>query len=365
MNPFFKRIFINLQYSTAIFFIAFNPTIRGETYYVCPNGQGEDGKSWQTAFTSIQNAVDFSVDGDMIIVTNGVYSSIVTYSKRIRIQSVNGASVTIIDGISPDGTVTNRCAKLSDGFTPIEQSTNTVLSGFTLRNGVALSSPVVVLVAPFDNMDDAITAVYENRSGGGVYGGTLEFCVITNNIAINGGGACKSRLINCFIIGNKANNGGGLYGGGYAENCLIIKNHAILGGGISNTFVINCTISKNTASISGAGIGSGIIKNTICWGNILDDGITLSNYIIETNPLFSYSCTTPLPYSKIEKNNITQDPLFMDSENDNFTLQTNSPCIDTGNFFSVYPHFLIDLNGHPRLQGKAVDMGAFEFTPIE
>ena len=62
-----------------------------------------------------------------------------------------------------------------------------------------------------------------------------------------------------------------------------------------------------------------------------------------------------IEYSNIEGGwegigNINADPLFNDIENEDYTLQATSPCIDAGN-----PNSSLDLDGTP------ADMGAYSF----
>jgi hypothetical protein len=69
------------------------------------------------------------------------------------------------------------------------------------------------------------------------------------------------------------------------------------------------------------------------------------------------SCITPLP--QWSTGNITQDPQFLDFDAGNLRLQSNSPCINAGDYASVSGS--TDLDGRPRIVGSTVDMGAYEF----
>lgn len=64
----------------------------------------------------------------------------------------------------------------------------------------------------------------------------------------------------------------------------------------------------------------------------------------------------PLPASGF--GNITNPPLFINTNND-FHLQSNSPCINSGN--NSYVANAIDLDGNPRIVGGTVDIGAYEY----
>jgi hypothetical protein len=289
-----------------------------------------DGRSWATAKKSIQSAIDLANQGDDIVVTNGVYAPITIVSKTILIQSVNGAEVTIIDG-----GLTTRCATLRN---------RGILNGFTLCNGNA------------DN-------------GGGSYGGTLNNCTLSDNSASTaGGGSYGGTLNNCTLTGNSATNiGGGSYGG-TLNNCTLTANSAGYGGGSYGGTLNNCTLTGNSATISGGGSDGEMfvdaLNNCIVWGNMLANG-TINNYGNSLTMAFFYSCTTPLPggtwnppESKPFDGNITSNPLFRLPEVGDYQLLVGSPCLNKGANNLVVGS--TDILGNPRIQGVAVDMGAFE-----
>jgi hypothetical protein len=71
----------------------------------------------------------------------------------------------------------------------------------------------------------------------------------------------------------------------------------------------------------------------------------------------SYSCTTPLPTNGIY--NLTNAPLFVGDAGDRLRLQFNSPCINAGS--NAWAPAGPDPDGHPRIAGGTVDVGAYEF----
>jgi len=274
------------------------------TYYVSPGGSDTAaGTSWATAKKTIQAAIDASTAGDTITVTNGTYGVISTANKAITIQSVNGASVTIIDGGGA-----NRCATLGTA----SGETNTVLTGFTLRNGY-------------------VRVNTGSAFGGGVLRGTLNNCTLTENTVIAlgsgfgdngyGGGASGSNLNNCMLTKNTVTtsvgpaSGGGV-SGGWLNNCTLTENTVTtsgdmaLGGGASGSRLNNGTLTGNKAisnhafgMAAGGGAEGGSLNNCTLAGNTVSayrasgggaslNGSSANNCVFTGNKAISTSTST-------------------------------------------------------------------------
>jgi hypothetical protein len=319
--------------------------------------------TWSTAATNIQDAVDAAVIADTVLVTNGLYGTggraagtnllvnRVAVEKAIRLESVNGPGVTIIQGFQVPGTVTGdgaiRCVYLASG---------TVLNGFTLTNGATLGA----------------TNSSNDQSGGGVWCESAN-AIVTNSIIVSnsaaglGGGVYGGSLNNCVLLGNSVLGSAWWSGGGGAylatlSNCLLTTNSASAssGGGANNCTLNNCTVVFNSAQTTQYGQGGGglfVSRATNC--------IIYYNTAWEANfgvgfctncPPPAYSCTIPFPDGV---GNITNEPQFVSVATGDFHLQLTSPCIDAGN--NSYAADSTDLDGNPRISGSTVDMGAYEF----
>lgn len=349
--------------------------------------------NWATAATTIQDAVGAAGFGGQILVTNGTYASggqngdRVWLDKRLTLLSVNGPAVTVIDGSK-----SLRCVELADraslagftltnGFIPWIPFTNTP---FSSGGGVAFdgypSSAVVsncvivgnsaptgggagsaVVTGGLTPMAGAlINCVLSNNSatafqpgngtlgiGGAADNCKLIDCVLAGNFAaLGGGGASVCRLQNCTLTGNSGNAEGGATRWSTLFNCLVTSNSSGSGATFSST-LINCTVAGNPAG----GAYSGFLTNCI----VYDNG-GAGNQVGAT---LNYCCTTPLPPSGI--GNITNAPLFVDEPNGNLRLKANSLCINAGDNSATSG--LTDLDGRTRLQGGAIDLGAYEFQP--
>jgi hypothetical protein len=147
--------------------------------------------AWATAATNIQDAVNASVSGDLVLVTNGVYAAgggayRVSVTNALTLQSVNGPAETVIDG---GGVVP--CVYLTDG---------TVLLGFTITRGHSSGQGGGVICA--STLD---------QSGYPLPGSAqvINCCVNSNYALIDGGGVASGIISNCVISHNKAGGSGG------------------------------------------------------------------------------------------------------------------------------------------------------------
>ncbi|HXI71608.1 MAG TPA: choice-of-anchor Q domain-containing protein [Verrucomicrobiae bacterium] len=303
--------------------------VQGSVVYVNLNNVSPAAPyaSWAAAATNIQDAIDVANPGDQVLVTNGVYqtggrvvydtlTNRVAVTKPLTVQSVNGAAVTIIKGNPVIGDSAVRCVYLA---------TNAVLTGFTLTQGATRSDGDGRTEQSGGGAwcEDASSVISNcviwsntaNESGGGVFQGALDNCLLVGNAALSyhgGGGANNCSLTNCTLASNTAANGGGANGctldscvltnnstydstGGGADHstlndCLIINNSSDeIGGGASYSTLTNCALIGNSSLDGGGGAESCILVNCTLTGNSVPnngggaEGCTLINCILTSN----------------------------------------------------------------------------------
>jgi parallel beta-helix repeat protein len=327
-----------------------------------------ESRDWYVQW-DLQTAVDEALSGDTIRVADGIYEPIATWNKALMIRSVNGADSTIIDGDLFAGTEPTCCARLGNSFS----QTNTVLMGFTLRNGRGDDGGGAAVGTL---RDCVLTGNSAADDGGGIRFGVLYNCTLSDNTADDkGGGAYYSTLADCTLSGNSAVNGGGTFGGecsrctlsdntatrdgggahyGILKDCVLTHNQASEdGGGAYGCTLRNCTVVGNGATGGGGGVRGGWLYNCIAWGNEAS-GSSRSNYYGST---MNYSCSSPHPAGT---GNVTDEPVFVDPEGGNYRLRAGSPCVDAGHNDHVMT--ATDILGNPRVVNGVVDMGAYEGT---
>lgn len=184
-------------------------------------------------------------------------------------------------------------------------------------------------------------------------------CVVEYN---SGGGLSVSEwshlsISKSIIRYNSANEGGGIYcshGGSLdISDCVVANNEATnAGGGIfvqtkwNDAEIRNCTITQNTSHEMGGGIyvwsqTSFSLTNSIVWGNnaqvsyddafiqqVLLANITVINCCIK-NRIQDIALIFEWDIANIQ-GNIHEDPLFVDAENGDYRLKSNSPALAMG-----------------------------------
>ena len=263
-------------------------------------------------FRTIQHGIDVSANGDTVLVAPGVYYENIVFSGHSIVLGSSYLNSSIYDYIINtiiDGSQAGSVVTIANG----EDSTTQII-GFTLQNGYMDGGAGLMcyLTSP--------TIAY-NR-------------IINNDVTLNGAGIrlhTSNASINHNLI---ANNLAGNTAGGISISIN------------SNPIIENNTIANNIAlGLGGGGIWADVgsmvtISNSILWGN---------------NPQEIYidQATLNITYSDIQGGwegvgNIDADPLFVDSLSGNYHLQSNSPCIDTG-----------DPNSPLDPDGTRADMGHF------
>ena len=189
-------------------------------------------------------------------------------------------------------------------------------------------------------------------------GGTIiTNCVISQNTG--GGVECNEfsilKIQDSVIKQNTGEIGGGIYGSPSAQieatNCVIAQNIAQRwGGGVGitskfgGTTITNCTITRNVSEKTGGGVyaslfGSGFtMLNSIVWGNnsngthneIFGSGprITIRNSNIKHG--IEGMVIPPNDEWLIYEDNIEADPLFVNPDSGDYSLEPNSPAIGMG-----------------------------------
>lgn len=363
---------------------------------------------------TIQAGIDAAVDGDEVIVADGVYTGSgnreLDYGGRnLTVRSANGPDNCVIDCEGAAG----RAFSFTHG-----ESTDAVVSGFTITNGS--SSEGAIRIYGSGSSATIMDCIFTNNTsgiGGAIYGSTsgtviLVRCTFVGNAADLGGGALfvaggnqftpkgSFAAIDCVFAGNEAMLGGP---GGAATrvadatyvNCLFADNFAdFVGGGLvegsTTAALINCAFSRNVADHGGAAEmgsldmtminctlsqneGTGLraatcetfaMTNSILWGNVPDQ--------IKIRPEHTLThCDVQGGWAGA--GNIDADPLFVQPGNDDVRLSFGSPCIDAGSNAAlpadswdldgdgdtgeVVP---LDLDGNARILRASVDLGAYE-----
>ena len=244
--------------------------------YVALDGSGADGKSWATAYRTIQAAIDDSlmVGGGEIHVKQGVYSitSAIEVKKAVYIYGAYSGvdevrnSVTYPTWVDGGGTAS----------TCLYVTANATIDNVGIRNGASAGNgggisitnctPKISNCQFMDNLCSGFGGAIATLKANGT---RITKCMFTGNTARKCGGAIYNetgtglQITDCNFAGNVAydDSGGAIYNlssTGTITTCVFKSNQAMeVGGGIlneeSSMVIARCTFTGSRASY-GAGI---------------------------------------------------------------------------------------------------------------
>jgi len=351
----------------------------------------EDGTA-EHPFDAIQEALDASVDGDIILVRDGFYRGdgnrdIDFGGKKVSLSSTGGPGSCIIycDGTDADP---HRAFCFTRG-----EGADSSTAGFTIAGASApllggaiccfSSSPVIANCRIIGNR-----AADPQAYCGGIYcsssSAAIVGCRIEASSAKKGGDAiyCVDSPItvdSCTLTGNQGRAIFSFYAAPALTNCIITGNgRAIRCEEASSASLINCTLAANiheNISCSGSAVE---LLSTILWSDAVGEA-----HISITNS-FAGPGTVVARYSDVaggasaavaeegctfdfDASNVDAAPLFIDADAGVYHLSAASPCVDAGDPNYSPSEEATDAAGNPRLADgdldgqTAVDMGAYEY----
>jgi len=193
-------------------------------------------------YVTIQSAINVAVDGDRVLVAPGTYLENINFNgKAITVtswycttQDTSYISQTVIDG--------------NEELNVVQLSSNSKLSGFTIRNGYAYCGAGILCLYVQDSILEAL--VIENNVspqwGGGIYcrysSLSINNIIVSDNYADDAGGGIYSHdselILEGVIIKNNLgrNTGGGL---ACIDTGLIVFSNMYLGSIYNNSLTDN------------------------------------------------------------------------------------------------------------------------------
>ncbi|MEE1898215.1 PKD domain-containing protein, partial [Flavobacterium rakeshii] len=358
-------------------------------------GGNKSGDSWENALPEVADALRWANDHQdpawattplQIWVAGGTYTPLYSpqdggnfgtnqdrYNSFLLVKDVQlygGFAGTETTLSQRDLSITTNASVLSgDRGTPINNSDNTchvvvsagdvgsaLLNGFTVTGGNASIYNEIIVNGQSLN----------NFAGGGIYTsnsspGLMHLTIVENKCNFKGGGiyvidSSSPILKNIIITGNEANYGGGMCCSASSPNLTnvtMIGNSAV---GYNNGNEIYNTFSSSYN-----------ITNSIIWGQITNNGVTVS-FTINSNSLIQNASNTA--NGNIDATGLTAEDIFTDPANGDYSLKLGSPAIDAGNntLYTDAGGSLTndtDLAGNQRVLDGIIDIGAYENQGID
>lgn len=255
---------------------------------------GLDSPTYGVGHTNIQEAIDASSAGNTVWIedgfvcdTGGTFMSPQTnrivLDKAITLRSVSGTTNNPVMIVGAHHDPVEGIINGTAAIRPLYVSANATIVGLMLTNGATATTTcygggahVTASGSATVFSNSVIVANHAASHGGGVFAqSATEFwhChIIGNKIPrFRGGGVYRGTLRYCVIKDNEteaAGNGagGGLWGG-VAEHCHFEGNVSRIGGGVHGSTVSHSTFVNNDASWSGGGAWDSTLEHCVLIDN--------------------------------------------------------------------------------------------------
>lgn len=276
----------------------------------------EDGMSWETAFTTLQEPIDaaFAAGGGEVWVAKGDYSE--PRSSMMHIPQVDTGSLVLKEGVDVYGGFAGNETELNQRN--VDQNVTTIDGRTALEGGKALH---VVVGADNATLDGFVILGGGNLAanaagvvgGAGMYNGgvspTIANCTFSGNIALLAAGmhnflGANPTISNCVFTGNVATGGTGgaimnTNSSPIITDCTFTLNVAGFGGAMYNitgsTPVIErCLFTANGAAQGGALFNTGSADPTFI-NCLLHSNAVLSTEAISANGASIYNSSSAVP----------------------------------------------------------------------
>ena len=372
--------------------------IEGNAFYVSMDGNNNNFGTESDPFKTIGHALSLVKDDPTITTTiyvgGGIFSPSTTGEKfpivlPDKVHLIGSDPETSILDAEADFENQSRVLKIVEACENIKVANLTITGGNVDSAGCIGGGGILVtypdLEYVYDGPMNPVNAVFENliisnnsaAAGGGisiwrVSGPALSDVIIHENTAEHFGGGLMifssevsvtdATVSENNLLVNSSAGGGIIINNSEVmlTNISVTDNTAYWGGGMAildtDGVFTNLTISENVAADNGGGVlvvenNNSILTNSIIWGNDPNSLDRLGSLQVTYSDIEGLSC--PSCTGLIEA-----DPLFVDTDNGDYTLQPESPCIDTGTAD-------IDGDGTDDILdyfGLTPDMGAFEYS---